>query len=57
MFHRIKKHKHRAQHGATIIIIISNHYRYYYRYYRTIAYHCTTMTANFVEISNALEPT
>ena len=34
-----------------------HHHRYYYCYYRTTAYYCATMTAYFVEISNALETT
>ena len=56
---RTKRHKYRAQPGATIIIIIrqSSSSSDIALLHTNCARHFAAMTANFVEISNALEPT
>ena len=66
------KHKHQAQHGATIIIVIRQSLPSSLLLQQTVIvallhiicpHHCATteqlatVTANFVEISNTLEPT
>ena len=70
--YRTTKHKHQAQHGATIIIVIRQSLQSSLLLQQTVIvallhiiypHHCATteqlatITANFVEISNALEPT
>ena len=63
IFHRTEKHKHQAQHGATIIIIIRQSLSsllpslLLLLSHIIIPRHHATMTANFVEIWNALKPT
>ena len=70
---RTKRHKYRAQHGATITIIIrqssssllyiallhinKREWSSSFSLDINCPPHCATITANFVEISNALEPT